>query len=296
MKKIVYLMAALAALSSCSKTEGPADSHFAVSQYAISFINAANTKAYAENTVTEIQAGGFGVACVTSEGENIFIEKASWDSGKASYFPANGPWFYPSGEKVSFFGVYPSSQSLSFSEEGIILSYSQNPSEDLLAVKRTGVGATASPVALSFDHILSLIHFTAVSDDDSEIYKIKSIRIDVPASGVFDYGDYCWIPADGMKTETCFEGEFDVDGTVDIPSATTFIPCNPEITLKWDVYSPDGATLIASHEETRELDEALAMGEECTVTLRFGGNEAREMGLFIVVNPWTQSDKEIELN
>lgn len=296
MKKIFYLMAAFAALSSCTKDEKPGNNNSAASQYAISFVNASSTKTYSENTATEVQTNGFGVACVTSEGENLFIEKASWNSEKSSYFPENGPWFYPSDGTVSFYGVYPSSQTLSFSENGINLNYSQDPSEDLLAVRKTGVSATASPVALSFDHILSLIHFAVVSDDDSALYKVKFISIEVPAAGIFDYGNYDWILVDGMKTESCFEGDLEVDGRVDIPSALSFIPCNPDITLKWDVYSPDGATLVASHEETRELDTALQMGEDCTVTLRFAGNDAKEMALSIEVKPWTQSDREMELN
>lgn len=293
MKKIFYLLAAFAALSSCTKAEGPTDNHLAVSQYEISFVNATSTKAYSENTVTAIQAEGFGVACVTSEGENLFIEKAEWSSDKSSYFPANGPWFYPSEGTVAFYGTYPSSQSLVFSEDGLRLSYAQNPSEDLLAVKKTGIAATASPVALSFDHILSLIRFVAVSDKDDEVYKITSISINVPSAGEFAFGDYGWVHADETKTEICFEGVLEVDGTVDIPSAVTMIPCNPEITLKWEVYSPDGATLVASHEETRSLDEALEMGEECTVTMRFSGSEPREMAVSIEVKPWTETDKEL---
>lgn len=293
---ILAISALCVFVASCNKDERPAVNRSGASQYAISFVNAAATKAYSENTADDVQADGFGIACVTSEGGNLFIEKASWDSGKASYFPANGPWFYPSEGKVSFYGVYPPSQTLSFSDGGIRLSYTQNSSEDLLAVKKTGVAATASPVALSFDHILSLIHFAAVSDDDSALYKVKSVSIKVPSAGIFAYDDYIWTPADGTKTESCFEGEIEVDGKVEIPSALTFIPCNPEITLKWDVYSPDGDTFVASHEETRTLDEALEMGEECTVTLLFAGSDAKKMDLSIEVKPWTQSDKEIELN
>ena len=293
MKKIFYVMAAFAALSSCTKADGPTARHLAVSKYAISFVNASNTKVYSENTITEVQAGGFGVACVTSEGENIFIEKAEWNSEKSSYFPANGPWFYPSEGTVAFYGTYPSSQSLVFSEDGLRLSYVQNPSEDLLAVKKTGISATATPVALSFDHILSLIRFCAVGDNDKEMYKIRSISISVPSAGVFAFGDYGWVPADETKIEICFDGELEIDGLTDIPSAATMIPCNPEIHFVWDVYSSDGTTLLASHDETRQLDEALEMGEECTVTMRFSGSEPQEMAVSIEVKPWTETDKEL---
>lgn len=293
MKKILYVMAAFAALSSCTKDEKPGNNNSAASQYAISFVNASSTKTYSENTATEVQTNGFGVACVTSEGENLFIEKASWNSEKSSYFPENGPWFYPSDGTVSFYGVYPSSQTLSFSENGINLNYSQDPSEDLLAVKKTGISATPSPVALSFDHILSLIHFAAVSDNEDEIYKIKSISIEIPSAGIFDFGDYDWIPAEGMKTEACYEGELVVDGETEIPVAATMIPCNPEIRFVWDVYASDGTTLLASHDETRQLDEALEMGEECTVTMRFSGSEPQEMALSIEVKQWTETDKEL---
>ncbi len=296
-KQNIYLLlcaaAAVLGASSCQKDENHIVNRSKASQYAISFVNASSTKTYSENTATMVQAGGFGVACVTSEGTNLFIEKASWDSGKASYIPANGPWFYPSDGTVSFYGVYPPSQSLAFSEDGVSLSYSQNPSEDLLAVKKSGVAATASPVALSFDHILSLIHFVAACDDDSAMYKIKSVSIDVPSAGVFAFGTYDWIPADGVKTEVFFEGELEVDGEVEIPSAATFIPCNPAIRVVWDVYSPDGVTLVASHDETRQLDEALEMGEECTVTMRFSCSEPQEMAVSTEVKPWTETDKEL---
>ena len=278
---------------SCNKDEKPVSNHSGASQYAISFVNSAATKAYSENTATEVQANGFGVACVSSEGEKIFIEKAEWDAGKASYIPSNGPWYYPTEGSVAFYGVYPPSQSLAFSEDGISLSYSQNPSEDLLAVKKTGISATPSPVALSFDHILSLIHFAAVSDNEDEIYKIKSISIEVPSAGIFDFGDYDWIPAEGMKTEACYEGELVVDGETEIPVAATMIPCNPEIRFVWDVYASDGTTLLASHDETRQLDEALEMGEECTVTMRFSGSGPQEMALSIEVKQWTETDKEL---
>lgn len=295
MRRIVFLAVSAICLiaASCSKDEKPAVNRGEVSQYAISFVNSSSTKAYSENTATHVQANGFGVACVTSEGEKLFIEKASWNPGKASYYPANGPWFYPSEGRVSFYGVYPPSQTIAFSEGGLSLSYTQNPSEDLLAVKKTGVAATASPVSLSFDHILSLIHFAAVSDDDNVVYRIKSISIDVPATGVFSFDNYGWITSDGMTTDVCFDGELEVDGPTEVPSAATMIPCNPEIHFVWDVYSSDGMTLIASHDETRQLDSALSMGEECTVTMRFSGSEPQEMSVSIEVKSWTETDKEL---
>lgn len=295
MKKFYQLaLIALAVVAaSCNKDEKPESNHSEVSQYAISFVNAFNTKSYSENTATEVQSNGFGVACVTSGGENLFIEKAEWNSEKSSYFPSNGPWFYPSEGSVSFYGVYPPSQTLVFSDDGISLSYTQNSSKDLLAVKKTGIAASPSPVSLSFDHILSLIHFAAISDNDNEVYKIKSISIDVPATGVFEFIDYEWIPSNGMTTEVCFDGQLAVDGPTEIPSAATMIPCNPEIRFVWDVYASDGTTLLASHEETCQLDEALEMGEECTVTMRFSGSEPQEMALSIEVKSWTETDKEL---
>ena len=298
MNKLEIIFAAFALLAvACNREDEPTRGGIIVeTNYPIAFVDASSTKAYSENTSDEIKAGGFGVACVTDAGSNLFIEKASWNEAKSCYIPAGGPWFYPSEGKVNFYGVYPESQSLTFSGEGVTLSYTQNGDMDLLAAKKENVEGGFLPVALSFEHILSLIHFRAVDVDSEASYKVKSIRIDIPATGKFSYGNFGWMQVDGAGTEVCYEGEIPVGESTEIPSAVTFIPCNPEITVLWEVYSPDGGTFFASHEKTCLLEEALEMGEECTVTFRFGSSGEKEMVLSIEVNPWTSIDKEIELN
>lgn len=298
MNRFAIILSTFALLAvSCNKEDPHVHSGITVeTEYPIFFADASFTKVYSENTSDEIKTGGFGVACVTDAGSKLFIEKASWVEAKSCYIPAGGPWFYPSEGKVNFYAVYPESQSLTFSGEGVSLSYAQNGDLDLLAAKKEDVSGGLPPVALSFEHILSLIHFRAVDDDTEASYKVKSVRIAVPAAGKFSYENFRWIPTDGTGTEVCYEGEITVGESTEIPSAVTFIPCNPEITVSWEVYSPDGGTFIASHDKTSLLENTLEMGEECTVTVRFGASGEKKMSLAVEVSPWTSTDREIEIN
>lgn len=253
------------------------------------------TKSYSENTVTEVRQNGFGIACVTDRNVTVFNEKAEWSSSASAYLTTNGTYYFPAEGRVSFYGVYPFSQSVSISSGVASLSYSQDPSLDLLAVKKTGVSGGSFPVSLSFDHILSLVHFKAIGLDDKSVFNVKSISIDIPESGTFTYDDYTWSCA-GTKNESCFSGEKVLSGVTEIPSAVSFVPCAPTVHVSWETYGLDGTTLIAEYSTAKKLDVALAMGEECTITLKLPNKDAQEMMMTVEVKPWTSTEKELKLN
>lgn len=273
-------------LVSCNK--------FSYSDKVISFADdfVIATKAYSENTAEQVRENGFITACLTADGTAVFNEKVEYDGSFSAYRTQSKQYYYPSAGTVDFFCAFPASNSIGISGGEVTLSHSQDPDTDLLVAKRTGIGASDTAVVISFDHALSLIHFKAEGSNDALTYKIKSISIDVPASGVFDYDAYCWTPAVDSVKESYSSETVVLDGPTVIPGAVVFVPCEPKVNVQWDIY--DGEILVASYSEAKPLGRALNPGEECTVTLVLPDNAFGEMLLDVVVNPWVETNRVLK--
>lgn len=296
MKRYSTLMICLAFLfASCNKEDAGMRSFtgedFSFSDKAIIFADDfVVTKAYAENTAEQVREGGFNAACLAGDA-TVFNEKVEYDGLSSAYRTKSKAYYYPSSGKVDFFCVFPSSNTIGKNGGEVTLSYAQNSGTDLLVARRTGIGASDTAVVISFDHALSLIHFKAEGSDDALTYKVKSVSINVPDGGVFSYNDYEWSPSTDSTAEIYSSRVVTLDGLTEIPGAVVFVPCEPEISVQWDIYYGD--IPIESRDETRFLGSALKMGEECTVTLMLPGTDSEKMDFDIVVAPWDSTERDL---
>lgn len=263
----------------------------------ISFRNngASFTKAYSDNTEGSIRVNGFGVACITENGVSVFNEKAVWDNSMSVYRPVSRLYYFPMSETISFYAVYPFSQPIKVSDAKASLLFTQQPDLDLLASVKKDVAKTENSVPLEFNHILSLVKFYATGTDGNVVYILKSISLSVPSGGEFRYSSFDW-ESDEISNEAFYSGSIVLDGVTSVPGAMTFVPCEPVLHVEWDTYDLDGKTLIASNSENKSLGRPIRNGEECTVTLKLSNTQAESLAFEVIVSPWSETNKSIELN
>lgn len=293
-------MTLVSALYSCHRVEVESDEIlgaicFGVSDSDIDMDVA--TKAYSENTVTQVQNNGFKVAgIVNSTGTKVtmFNCHATWSSPTSCYNPDGGPFYYPVSDNMNFYAVYPSSQNITISSGAATLAYTQNMDTDLLASKALNVASQASPVALTFDHIKSLLHFKAVGTDPYAMYKVTGITVTAPNGGTYSYASNSWTASSTNGSYVYSSATTTLSGTTTIAGAMTLVPCTPSVTVTWDCYSLDGATKVAAYSVTKSLGDALLIGKDTTVTLRLPNSSAVPITFSVTVSSWgTPVEREV---
>ncbi len=296
MKKFLSIaLAATVVMASCQKNEQPVQP-VQTDDNSISFglsgmLAEVQTRAYSENTATQVQANGFNVAGITGT-TTMFNEKATFADAK--YSPVNGPYYYPASGTMDFYAAYPTTQNVTVAGGAATLSYTQNPDTDLLAAKATAVAASDNSVALAFDHILSLMKFKAIGADNKVIYKVKSVKINAPTSGTYAYATDTWTAGTSTEDNVYSSTLTKLSGTTAISGAVTVIPCTPTITVEYDVFALDGSeTLIHSYTKTKALSSAVSKGKECTVTMTLPNDAAKEITFTITVNQWGSESQDI---
>ncbi len=250
------------------------------------------TKAYGENTAAQLQANGFKVAGVTSANSVMFNAVASYASGV--YSPAGGPYYFPASGTMSFFAAYPQDRTVDVDASGAAtLSWSHDPDVDLLAAKNVGVSATSSSVALTFDHVLTLLKFKAEGTDASVVYKVKNITVRVPGSGVYSFADNAWTAGGTNVSQVYSDAVTTLSGVTDIDGAVTVVPCTPIVAVEWDTYASDGTTLIASYSDSKSLGTAVSIGKTATITLKLPNSDSNDITFTVEVNPWGSENHDL---
>lgn len=253
-----------------------------------------DTKAYSDNTIADIRTNGFNVACVTGTSKiTVFNDRAVWENSMSAYVPQSGMFYYPANESVSFFAVYPVTQSVQVTSGSAFLSYTSDPDTDLLSAVKTGVTARKTSVALEFEHILSLVKFKAEGTDDRALYKLKKITVESPDGGLYEYPEGNWTPSGTNTTAAAYEGELTLDGKTEVPGGLTVVPCNPVIHVEWDTYSLDGTVRMASYSESSSLADVLQAGMQNTVTLKLTNSSGNPISFEVTVSGWENYNREV---
>lgn len=293
-KLFFALVAAVSLVSACQKdVTTPVKSNEGIISFGVKGIGVeALTKAYSENTATEIQANGFNVAGITGT-TLIFNEKATYAESK--YSPVNGPYYYPASGTMDFYAVYPVSQEITVASGVATLSYTQDVDTDLLAAKSTGVSASGNPVALTFDHIKTLMKFKAVGNDTKAVYKVTGIKVTAPTSGTYAYAAGSWTNGTTTDDYVYSSSTTTISGTTDIEGAITILPCTPTISVTYDVYAQDGTTLVQQYSKSAALSSAVSIGKTCTVTLHLPNDDVKDINFTITVNPWGSESQDMNL-
>lgn len=254
------------------------------------------TKAVTESTDASVKSQGFKVAAVGSANDVIFNEKVSYASSKDWYATAT-PYYWPSSGSLSFYAAYPSAQSITVTAGSASLSYTDDRNTDLIAAKAVGVEkpATAQPVALAFDHILSQVNINAKGAvDDGLTFRVKSISIEAPGSGTYAYASGTWSPAAGA-TKGFYTGPKDIAGTTLTPlgESQTVLPGSIIIKVTYDVLS--GSSVILSFTDKSVLVN-VSMGKKSTVNLTLPSSGASQLSFTVSVSPWGSEEHDVTLS
>ena len=302
MKKFTFISFALVAmLCSCNKeivspVTGPVNG--TETKNAIVFgvdSELLESKAVTESTASQVQTNGFNVAGVTSENVTLFgSSKATWDSAKSWYSTAT-TYYYPATGTMSFYAVYPVSQAVTVTSGAATLAYSANENTDLIAAKATGVSASNNSVALTFDHILSQVDFTAKGADSKVTYKITSIKVTAPTSGTYAYSNGSWTKGatDAQTVYLSTSTDVSTSEATSVGVAQTFIPVELTVSASWECYS-GGVKAAEYNNVTAKFTPT--KGKKCTVNLTLPNSDGKGITFTISVNPWGTESKDVVLN
>lgn len=210
MKRILFFLAAAAAMTACSQDE---TTDLAGKGPGIDF-RAALTRA-TETTTDNLQK--IVVTALDASQANYFTDVEFTKSG--SFFTSADPYYWPSdGSSLTFHAYAPTAAEL-----GGTVTIDQNtkqladyaPASDITAqqdfITATATGSktnAATGVALTFSHRLAQIEIKAKSDNNTYIYKVQGIRIAQPVSkATFDFGTTQWTPgAEKANYDVTYEG------------------------------------------------------------------------------------------
>ena len=269
MKKLFILAAAIVAFASCSKNEEPTamvptrEIQFVAGQ---AVTRAAVTDVVGENQLTERGFLVYGNMGTTQIFNGVEVQhKTKNNALVATNQATDGAWapakaadvkYWVEGQSYKFSGVWPLENSgYKMDENGkqTITSFDNTGTTDLVVSNVVvAPGAVAhTPVALTFNHMLSRIQFTFVNKfEGSELVTISDVKINgVPQTGSIE--DWpTWIPSTEKETIAfgAMVGNF-ASTKIDTTSYKYIIPCNAEnITVDFTVVVTDNGQEIAREE------------------------------------------------
>ena len=283
--------AAIAALCSCNKETVPAA--VANNEIVFGLKGLAITKSVTESNAGLLQAGGFNVAAVTSGNATLFNALASYDSENL-YYKTAATYYWPASGTMNFYACYPTTQAVTVDNGVATLAYEQNGETDLIAAKVTGASKSATPVALTFNHVLSQVLLTAKGAvDDGLTYKITGINISMPTSGTYNYATNDWTRSTQGAVQSILSASKDVTATASsVGEVLSVIPGEISISVEYTVYS--GSIALASF--TKSATTAVTMGKKSTLNLTLPYDEATPITFTVTVNEWGSESQDIELS
>lgn len=216
MKKLILVLTAFAAFTSCSKDE-VVDKPTA---QAITFDNvfvenstrAAYDASYTKSRLSEFEV--YGTINNGTETANIFNqEKVELNSGLWKYDEAKTQYWIP-GNSYNFAAIVDGNISdvtevvtdANFMPTKINVYDASQQKDILYAANNVGLynGGAVSPVAFTFDHLLSKAKFTVkntIETNSGYSYKVSNITITgAIANGVYDIASQTWSAADEPET------------------------------------------------------------------------------------------------
>ncbi|MBQ8482916.1 MAG: fimbrillin family protein [Bacteroidales bacterium] len=300
MKKIFICMMAVAAMVSCNKNnitpeQAPAPAEKDLITFGVSDLGA--TKAVSESDVTTLESTGFNVAGIISDQITYFNELAS-KSG-SEYVTAK-KYYYPTGKSMDFYACHPVSRTITVNNGVATLAYTQNNSEDLIVAKKENVTAQSGAVAMTFEHILSQLMFTATGTDPHVDYYLKSITVTAPNGGTYRYADNTWERGAGAAV-AYYSGNLPVStsAATSVNEVMTFLPGQVQITVSWECFI-DGQLIETYTKSTPAIGQTgaivLDMGKKNTINLSLPNADALNIAFSVSVTPWGATSQDVTLN
>lgn len=275
MKKIFVALAAVAALTACSKSEAQFDdvqNEISLAPVAQNITKAmVNTTSFPESESFNVWAWYKQLPANTSIAawkenttENqLYINEKKFSKKGASWAGSPNAYYWPKLGSLLFAGYYPTSISSNVSyefkngadgankmifsdiEQSEVDDLSTLHKEDIMYFNMTGVSSSAGPVSVIFRHALSWITVNVKKSTDSPkivIDEIKFTNVDNKGTGTVDNSaannEISWVTVDN-NAETVFGSNVELATSVTKLVEPLFIPQTMagDMVIKYTIYS-----------------------------------------------------------
>ncbi len=291
-KSIIFAgVAAIAALCSCNKEESPVYVPDNVIAFGLKGLDI--TKAVTESTASLLQTNGFNVAAVTSANATLFNALASYDSDNL-YYKTAATYYWPTSGTMNFYACYPTTQAVTVADGVATLAYTQEKTTDLIAAKVTEAAKSSTPVALTFNHVLSQVLLTAKGAvDDDLTYKVTAVTITSPTTGTYKYADGTWTSGSTTAATSVLSTSTDVTATASsIGDVISVIPGSVTVSVTYTVYSDS----IALATYTKAATTSVTMGKKSTLNLTLPFDDATPITFTVTVSEWGTESQNVTLS
>lgn len=198
-------------------------------------------------------------------------------------------YYWPEGESLSFYGVYPGSVAMIVDATSAVLTVGSASvpfpgNQDIIAMKKTDVAYGTTPIPVVFDHILAGIDdiYLNLEDDRSGCdYHIKDVRLDVPIMGIYSITADLWAVPDMSRSVSLGSWYGEDDARIDTEFSCTVIPSACVLTVEYDVYGGEDLSYVRSAEFT------LRQGVRSIVNVRVPSGKG-DLGVTVSVKPWEE--------
>lgn len=289
---------AIALLPSCSK-DGEWRETSSTGKDKIVFVNdgvLSLTKSFVETDVGIISNRGFICAAVVDGDNSTMFNTHLTNDGSNHFIVKDQTYYYPESGTMSFYAVYPITQSISISGGAATLEYGHNGETDLVAACRKNVSKSGSPVSMSFGHILSQVSIQCKGEDTEADYKLKGIQISAPLSAKFQYSDTTWrneASGDAIPFYSGSAMSIATSSFTDVGSPMSFIPCNAKIKVQWECYNKGTSRKTGSYDQ--EVYTSLTMGHHVTLKLKLPNSSSEKIYLSMTVENWVNDSQELDV-
>ena len=281
-----------------------------------------NTRAFSVSTLSSLLSDGFAVrhfvgdtpaevASSSAVNEGNFI----WDAGASCFKPDGAAWYYPEGVKSSFFAWYPASTDLS--------DFSIADQKDIIVSCAPGISAGSSPVALSFEHLLSQLEINCIAGDSEAVCKLRRLYV-TTGNNKLSFGPYPLPGASPSSWADIFPSfvlaENGTAVNLAYPSAAEYNPGDASDTaadqdmvipvsgvsigdpvlaygqtvvhVEWD-YLQNGV-VVGSYSDSAPIN--MERGRKTVVNATLNNSSAEGVNFSVSVTDWTSSNQEISLS
>lgn len=255
-----------------------------------------DTKSVSETSVSSLVGNGFNCAAVFDDDNSVMYNTSVAQSDDYFRVP-DKPYFFPAVGTMSFYAVYPKTQSIAMDGAVALTDYSQNAVSDLVVAKNENVGKQSDAVNLPFDHILSQVSVRCKGSDTSVDYVVKSIILTAPNGGTYDISNGEWITRGGQTDYTYFNGNKTVStiAKTSVGESMSFVPGEIGLRVVWSCDEKGASTnVIAEYDESTSV--VLVQGKRSTLNVTLPNSDAKEIVLNLSLNDWSDCSHVLEFS
>ena len=241
------------------------------------------TKAFTETLNSTLEANGWNCRAVIDgvEPGELFNKTLTFAGGV--FRDPDITWHFPSGsETTSFYGVYPTSLTISPSNT---ITYIADYEADIVTAKNEGVARQDNAVSMHFSHILSQMDVKMKGADPNTDYVLQFFSVTSPSGGTYDIVNDAWtLDATSEKSSTLVTTSVPTDNYVTVVNPMTFLPGAAHVRITWKSYTKGTTTLVGTYEVN--MDVNLDKGVHTTLNIILSDSSDSSILASSTVSPW----------